>query len=144
MPSAQQQETTPRAIVPHLKIPADAAPYIAGSQCGACGEVVVGERRWCGRCGARDRMEPRRLAASGTVHAYTIVYRSYPGIAVPFVSCVVDLDGGGALRGTLIDVEPDPDRTAFGMPVDVVIRDAGRRDAAGNAYLAYFFRPKAQ
>ena len=70
------------------------------------------------------------------------MHRSFPGIDVPYVSAIVDLDGGGTVKGNLIGVEPDPAKIPFGMAVEVVYDDAlGRKDADGNAYLAYFFRP---
>ena len=44
--------------------------------------------------------------------------------------------------GHLIGVEPDPSKIEFGMPVEVVYKDAlGRKDKEGNSYLSYFFQP---
>jgi len=58
------------------------------------------------------------------------------------VSAVVDLEDGTAIKGNLIDVEPDPEKISFGMPVEVVFDDAlGRKDKDGNSYLSYFFKP---
>ena len=51
---------------------------------------------------------------------YSIVHRSFPGVEVPYVSAIVDLEGGGTVKGNLIDVEPDPAKIKFGMPVEVV------------------------
>ena len=83
-----------------------------------------------------------KLADRGELYSYCIVHRSFPGIDVPYVSAIVDLDGGGTVKGNLINVAPDPAEIPFGMPVEVVYGDAlGRKDADGNAYLAYFFQP---
>ena len=72
------------------------------------------------------------------------MHRSFPGIEVPYISAIVDLDDGTAIKGNLIGIEPDPDQIEFDMPVDVVYDDAlGRKDKEGNAYLSYFFKPKA-
>lgn len=88
-------------------------------------------------------MEPMRLSDTGTLYTYAIVRRSFPGVEVPFVSAVVDLDSGGTIKGNLMEVEPHPDHIAFGMPVKVVFRDAlGRKDKDGNSYLSYFFVPR--
>jgi uncharacterized OB-fold protein len=77
------------------------------------------------------------------LYAYSIVHRSFPGVAVPYVSAIVDLTGGGTVKGNLIDVDPDPSKLRFGMAVEVVYGDAlGRKDGAGNSYLSYFFRPR--
>jgi len=94
----------------------------------------------CSKCATRDSMETIRLGETGTLYSYAIVHRSFPGIEVPFVSAVVDLDDGGTLKGNLVDIEADPGQIEFGMPVKVVFRDAlGRKDKEGNSYLSFFF-----
>ena len=58
-------------------------------------------------------------------------------------TCYVDLDGGGTVKGNLINVEPDPEKIEFGMPVELVFGDAlGRKDKDDNSYLSYFFQPR--
>jgi uncharacterized OB-fold protein len=136
--------TKPLPAVDFLKIPEDGQPYLEGYECGACGAVVLGARPACPKCAARGQMKPKRLSNAGKLYAYSIVHRSFPGIDVPYVSAIVDLEGGGTLKGNLIDVEPDPAKIPFDMPVEVVYRDAlGRKDREGNSYLSYFFRPRA-
>ena len=133
----------PLPVVPFLKIPGDGEPYLEGCVCTRCGATFLGERIACSKCGARDQLEVRRLSNEGRLYAYSIVHRSFPGVPVPYVSAIVDLEGGGTLKGNLIDVEPDPAKIAFDMPVSVVYRDAqGRKDAEGNSYLSYFFQPR--
>lgn len=137
-----EAQTKPLPAVDFLKIPEDGEPYLEGHKCGACGAIFLGARRVCSKCGTRDRMEAIRLSNRGRLYVYSIVYRSFPGIQTPYVSAIVDLDGGGTVKGNLIDIEPDPKKIHFGMPVEVVYRDAlGRKDADGNSYLSYFFRP---
>lgn len=130
-----------KPVVPFLKYQADGSPYLAGSRCGACGEIFVGERKTCAKCGGRGAMAPIQLSDRGTLYNFTIVHRSFPGVPVPFVSAIVELEGGGALKGNLIEVEPDPARLSFDMPVEVVFADAGKADKSGDRYLSYFFRP---
>lgn len=130
-----------KPMAPFLKYRPDGSPYLAGSRCGACGEVFVGERMACAKCAARETMEPIRLSDRGKLYNFTVVHRSFPGVAVPFVSAIVELEGGGALKGNLIDVEPDPAKLSFDMPVEVVFADAGKADKVGDRYLSYFFRP---
>ena len=132
----------PLSAVGYLKVPEEGGPYLEGSRCGACEATFLGERSICSKCGTRDRMRTVRLADRGELYSYCIVHRSFPGIDVPYVSAIVDLDGGGTVKGNLINVAPDPAKIPFGMPVEVVYGDAlGRKDADGNAYLAYFFQP---
>ena len=132
----------PLPVVPYLKIPEGGDPYLEGHKCGSCGATFLGERAVCSKCGARDQMSTVTLPNKGELYAYSIVHRSFPGIDVPYVSAVVDLEDGTAIKGNLIDVEPDPEKIPFGMPVEVVFDDAlGRNDNDGNSYLSYFFKP---
>ncbi len=134
----------PLPVVDYLKIPDDGEPYLEGQKCGNCGTIFLGERSVCSKCGARDAMSSVKLSNSGKLYSFSIVYRSFPGIEVPYISAVVDLDDGVAIKGNLIGVEPDPEKIEFDMPVEVVFDDAlGRKDRDGNSYLSYFFKPKS-
>ncbi len=137
-----QASKGPLPAVPFLKLPEKGDPYLEGHQCQACDSIFLGERAVCSKCGARDRIKTVKLANTGKLHVYSIVCRSFPGIEVPYVSAIVDLDGGGTVKGNLINIEPDPEKIAFGMPVEVVYKDAlGRKDQEGNSYISYFFQP---
>ena len=134
----------PLPVVEFLKIPDGGEPYLEGHRCRNCGAIFLGARDNCSKCGARDEMEKIRLSNNGEIYAYSIVHRSFPGIDVPYISAIVDLEGGGTVKGNLIDVDPDPDAIHFGMPVEVVFDDAlGRKDNDGNSYLSYFFKPRS-
>ena len=133
----------PLPAVGYLKIPENGKPYLQGCKCSACGAVFLGERANCSKCGARGGMEAVELSNQGELYSYCIVHRSFPGIEVPYVSAIVDLEGGGTVKGNLINVEPEPDKIPFGMPVEVIYDDAlGRKDRDGNSYLSYFFQPR--
>lgn len=133
----------PLPVVDYLKIPDDGDPYLEGHKCGSCGAIYLGERAVCSKCGARDQMAQVKLANKGKLYAFSIVFRSFPGIEVPYISAVVDLEDGATLKGNLIDVEPDPAKISFDMPVEVVFADAlGRKDREGNSYLSFFFKPR--
>ena len=128
--------------VSYLKIPEDGDPYLEGHKCGNCGAVFLGERTVCSKCFARDKMTAVKLSETGKLHSFSIVCRSFPGIDVPYVSAIVDLDGGGTVKGNLINIEPDPEKIEFDMPVKITYKDAlGRKDKDGNSYLSYFFEP---
>ena len=130
-------------VVPFLKIPDDGDPYLEGHKCKDCGAVFLGERSVCSKCSTRDQIEPVRLSSTGELYVYSIVHRSFPGIEVPYVSAIVDLEGGGTLKGNLINVEPDPEKIAMGMPVEVIYQTAPQKDADGNEYLTYYFQPRS-
>ncbi len=132
----------PLPVVSFLKIPDGGDPYLEGQRCGDCGAIFLGERSICSNCGVRENLKPQKLADTGVLYVYSIVHRSFPGIEVPFVSAVVDLDGGGTVKGNLINVEPTPEKVRMGMPVEVVYRIAPTKDRDGNEYLSYYFQPR--
>jgi uncharacterized OB-fold protein len=140
MPEAAAAQ--PKPVVSFLKFEKSGKPYLEGHKCGKCGAVYEGERQACAKCFARGQFSTIKLAESGKLYTYTIVHRSFPGVEVPFVSAVVDLDGGGTIKGNLIGITPDPKNIEMGMPVEVVFQDAGRTDKEGNRYVSYFFKPK--
>jgi uncharacterized protein len=134
----------PRPIKPFVKLPTDAQPYLAGLVCKACGEVLLGGqvRLACPKCAGRQGFTETKLADTGTLYNFTTVERSFPGVQTPFISVIVDLDGGGVLKGNLRAAQPD--KVRFGMPVKVVFDTAGRTDKDSNTYIAYFFEPVAE
>lgn len=142
--SESAEATGPLPVVNWLKGAGTDDPYLEGHKCTNCDAIYLGERNTCAKCGARDQIEPIRLSNSGKLYTYSIVFRSFPGIDVPYISAIVDLDGGGTVKGNLINVEPDPEKIKFDMPIDVVFDDAlGRKDKDGNSYISYFFQPAA-
>ncbi len=133
----------PLPVVDYLKIPDEGDPYLEGHKCGKCDAIYLGEREICSKCGARDQMGTIKLSNQGNLYSYAIVHRSFPGIEVPYISAVVDLDDGATLKGNLINMDPDPEKIEFGMPIEVIFDDAlGRKDRDGNSYLSYFFQPR--
>lgn len=142
--SEQTQASGPLPVVSWLKLPEGGDPYLEGHKCGECGSIFLGERDVCSKCGARDKMSAIKLANKGKLYTYSIVHRSFPGVEVPYISAIVDLDGGGTVKGNLIGIDADPAKLEFDMPVDVVYDDAlGRKDQDGNSYISYFFKPAA-
>ena len=50
-----------------------------------------------------DIIERKPLATTGVVRSFTIIHRAAPGVPVPYVSSVVELDGGGVVKANLLD-----------------------------------------
>ncbi|HIG44292.1 MAG TPA: hypothetical protein EYQ14_27720 [Gammaproteobacteria bacterium] len=141
---AEATATGPLPVVDWLKLPEGGDPYLEGQKCGSCDAIFLGERDVCAKCGTRGQLKATKLSNKGKLYVYSIVYRSFPGIDVPYVSAIVDLDGGGTVKGNLIGIDPDPEKIKFDMAVDVVYQDAlGRKDSDGNSYISYFFKPAA-
>jgi uncharacterized OB-fold protein len=102
-----------------IKVDPAGLPYLEGVRCTSCGEVLLESRRGCPKCASIGTLEPVRLAETGRLFSYTIVHRSFPGVVTPFISAVVELDGGGFLKGNLVGADPEPSTLEFGMPVRV-------------------------
>ncbi|MBW1828529.1 MAG: hydroxymethylglutaryl-CoA synthase family protein [Deltaproteobacteria bacterium] len=79
-----------------------------GSKCRECGFVQFPMRRICMDCGAKDRMDDYRIAASGEIFTYTREYYiPFPPMNPPMAMVVVDMDGGGRLHIQMTDHEFD-------------------------------------
>jgi uncharacterized protein len=138
---SEANTSSPASAVSFLHFDEAGCAYLRGARCTDCGAVAPGDRRVCNACGARELMESIRLSETGTLYSYTIVHRSFPGVQTPFVAAIVDLDGGGALQGTLLSVEADPAKIPFGLPVKVIYRHSGQTSADGRPFHSYYFAP---
>ena len=81
-----------------------------------------------------------RLAETGKVYTWSIIYRSFPGIDTPFIDVIVDLDDGAHIKGILKGVKADPEGEFFDMPVRVEFQ-AMVPPGADEEYLVYYFLP---
>lgn len=86
-------------------------------------------------------MSPCRLAESGKIYVHTIVHRSFPGVATPFIYVIVDLEDGSHLKGTLLGVEPGAENSLFDLPVKVVFLEVVPVNMPGALHLSYAFEP---
>jgi uncharacterized OB-fold protein len=133
-------ENKVRPIVPFLRLGAE--PRLLGLRCRRCEAVYIKSGRvGCAKCGSRSDLEEVTLSDRGTLWVYSIVHQSAPGIPTPYVAAIVDLADHVAVRCNLIDVEPDPAKLPFGMPVRMVTKKV-RTDKEGNDVIAFFFRPE--
>jgi len=82
----------------------------------------------------------RKLASTGTLRSFTIVHRTVPGVPAPYVSALVDLDGGGSVKANLVNVPPDPEHVKLGMSVRMTTFVAGVDDD-GTEAIAFAFEP---
>jgi uncharacterized OB-fold protein len=132
----------PPVLVDYLKFIDGGEPYLEGTKCTKCGTHYLGPRMACSKCFARaDKLETVALPTTGALHSWTTVYRSYPGIPVPFVSATVDLDGACSIKGTLIDVDPDPEKLESGLRVNVIFKELDYKDKEGAPFVSFFFSP---
>jgi uncharacterized protein len=131
----------PVAAKSHIKFEGNGAPYIEGHRCRACAAVMAEPRLACPACMARDGFTAFRASETGRVVAFSIVKRSFPGIATPFISSIVELDDGLTFKANLVGVPFEPE-APLGMKVRLRFNDAlGRTDKEGRSYVGYQFEP---
>jgi uncharacterized OB-fold protein len=113
-------------------------PHLLAEVCDGCGARYLERRNGCGRCGATS-FTRQPVAGSGTVSAYTVVWRDAPGIETPFVSCIVDVGDGLAVKSNLVGIDPAAvDAGVLGAPVDLIVTELGV-DADGTMARSFAF-----
>jgi uncharacterized protein len=98
------------------------------------------DRRNADAKGGGTEFRRKRLGDTGTVRSFTIVHRAVPGVPTPYVSAIVDLDGGGVVKTNLLNIAPDPEVVQLGMPVKLTTFVAGTDDD-GTEAVAFGFEP---
>ena len=114
-------------------------PHLVANECTSCGARFFDRRNACASCG-RTAFVQVDVPSEGEVRAFTIVAFAAPGIPTPFVAAMVDC-GGTSVRANLINVPPDPEHVALGMPVRLATEVVGT-DEAGTEAIGFGFEPR--
>jgi uncharacterized OB-fold protein len=114
-------------------------PHLVANECRTCGALFFDRRNACASCGGRD-FATRRLANNGALRAFTIVHRASPGVPVPYISGIVDLDGGGVVKANVVGVDPEPGRLTPGMRLKLTTFTVAA-DAEGTEAVAFGYEP---
>ena len=114
-------------------------PHLVAHECSSCGARYFDRRNACANCGGTT-FGSADVATDGEVRSFTIVTFAAPGVAVPFVSAIVDC-GGTSVRGNLINVEPDPEHVHLGMKVRLATYSLGTDDQ-GTEAIGFGFEPQ--
>ena len=117
----------------------DGEPHLVAQECKDCGALFFDRRNACANCGNRT-FSARDLASAGVVRSFSIIHQAAPNVPVPYVSAVVDLDGGGAVKANILNIEPDPEHVKLGMKVQLTTFVAGTDDD-GTEAVAFAFEP---
>lgn len=116
-------------------------PYLQVNRCTACSAQYFDRRNACASCGARN-FNTQRLANTGKIRTFTIVHRAARGVPAPYVSAVVDIDGGGRVKSNIVNIEPEPERIKLGMSVQLTTYVAATDDEGTDA-IAFGYEPVA-
>jgi uncharacterized OB-fold protein len=114
-------------------------PHLVATVCRSCGALFFDRRNACANCGGCDFGE-RRLASTGIVRAFTIVHRASGDVRVPYVSGIVDLDGGGVVKANIVGIDPEPGGLGLGMKVRLTTFLVGT-DSDGTQAVAFGYQP---
>ena len=120
-------------------VPSETDPHLLAWECKGCGARYLDWRMACPSCSGNG-LDRVRMSTSGTVRAFTIVHRAYPGVTTPFIAVIVELDGGGVVKANLVDVDVEPSSVHVGQPVHLVQRSFGT-DGRGVEAIGFAFRP---
>jgi uncharacterized OB-fold protein len=115
------------------------SPHLVANVCTECGAIYWDRRNACAKCGKREFTQ-KKMANEGELISFSIVHRAAPNVPTPYVCAVVHLDGGGAVKANLVDVDPDPDRVKLGMRVKLKTFVAGK-DGKGTEAVAFGYAP---
>lgn len=116
-------------------------PHLVANVCASCGAEYLDRRNACARCGARQ-FERQRLANEGVVRTFSIVHRAAKGVPAPYVSAVIDLEGGGRVKSNIVGTDPDPEHVKLGMKVRLTTYVAATDDR-GTEAVAFGYEPIA-
>jgi uncharacterized protein len=122
--------TNPAAQIPmvsYLVLSGDSPPHLVAQRCSSCGATFFDRRNACASCGMRQ-FATVPVQNTGMLRSYTIVHRAAPNVPAPYVSAVVELDGGGVIKANLVGVEPDPKAINLGGRVHLTTFVAGTDD----------------
>jgi uncharacterized OB-fold protein len=94
-------------------------------RCADCGYYVHPPAPRCGRCYG-ERVEPSRVSGRGRVYSYTVNERAWmPGLEVPYVVALVELEEQPGLRLVTNVVGCSPYDVVVDMPVQVEFVERG-------------------
>jgi uncharacterized OB-fold protein len=114
-------------------------PHLVANECQSCRALFFDRRNACANCGRRE-FRSRRLANEGVLRAFTIVHRAAPGVTVPYVSGIVDVDGGGVVKANIVGIDPEPASVTLGMKLRLTTFPVGT-DSAGTQAVGFGYQP---
>jgi uncharacterized OB-fold protein len=95
------------------------------TRCTSCGYYLHPPSPRCPKC-LSDAVAPSAVSGRGTVYSYTINRQAWvPGLEVPFVLAIVELDEQPGLRLMTNIVDCPVEEVEIGLPVEVAFVERG-------------------
>jgi uncharacterized OB-fold protein len=117
----------------------DGEPHLVATVCKECGATYWDRRNACAKCG-KQQFDRQKMSNEGELVSFSIVHRAAPNVPTPYVSAVVHLKGGGAVKANLVEVEPDPEHVKLGMKLKLKTFVAATDDD-GTEAVAFGYAP---
>lgn len=120
--SSEQRQT--RAVGEGLFAPGDHAgelPWLLGSRCQRCGELVFPAMQDCPACVSHNSMVSHRLRGRGRIDRFVVARHGPRGFATPYIQAFVQLDDGPLVYSLIDGCEPLEDALAAGQRVEMSI-----------------------
>ena len=114
-------------------------PHLEANKCVSCGALFFDRRNACARCG-KTEFNREALSTTGVLRSFTIIHRAAPGVPVPYVSGVVELDGGGVVKANILEMGADPEKIELNMKLRLTTFACGTDDE-GTEAVAFGFIP---
>lgn len=116
----------------------DDPPHLVAHECKNCGARFFDRRNACAACFGTE-FQPVDLPTEGTLTSFTIVSFAAPGVPVPFVAGILDVDGT-TVRGNVVNTEPDAEHVKLGMKLRLTTTSVGTDDDGVEA-VGFGFEP---
>jgi uncharacterized OB-fold protein len=113
-------------------------PHLVAHECAQCDALYFDRRNACAKCSGTT-FGRKALSTEGIVTAFTIVHRAAKGQDAPYTSCIVELLGGGVVKGNLRGVA-EPAQITPELKVRLVTFPVGRDDY-GTTAVSFGFEP---
>jgi uncharacterized protein len=68
------------------------------------------------------------------------VHRASPDVQVPYISGIVDLEGGGVVKANIVGIDPEPAKLSLGMKVRLTTFPIST-DTTGTEAVAFAYEP---
>jgi uncharacterized OB-fold protein len=95
------------------------------ARCSHCGYWIHPPSPRCPQC-LSDDVSPTAVSGRGRVYTYTVNERAWsPGLEVPYIIAIVELEEQAGLRMMTNIVRCQPDEVVIDMPVQVTFEDRG-------------------
>lgn len=102
-------------------------PWLLGSRCQRCAEVVFPAMQDCPACVSHNSMLGYRLRGRGRIDRFVVARHGPQGFTPPYIQAFVQLDDGPLVYSLIDGCEPREDALQAGQTVEMSIAPV-RRD----------------